>query len=249
MGPRFLDRRAKESGKQDVTYLPQPPAPPEVAPPAQQPAPDTFYVPGHWVWNGERYAWQAGYWAKVQPGYVWVAGHYRWSPTGYIYIPGYWDLAVSRRGVLYAPVVITPSVVTVGFVYTPAYAVHDTILVDTLWVRPCHCHYYYGDYYGDRYHDWGFESCVVYNQRHYDSIIVYERWDHRSDPTWFDVAFGSTTIAMPIRKCGRHAPWSKRGSPRAAAASSLRSSRRRHGSPPPGDRNSWSSMNAVATRR
>src|SRR5438132_1373408 len=82
-------------------------------------SPDTFFVPGHWVWNGERYAWQAGYWARVQPGYVWVAAHHRWTPSGYVYIPGYWDLAVSRRGVLYAPVVIDPNVVTVGYVYTP----------------------------------------------------------------------------------------------------------------------------------
>ncbi len=184
----FWTGAAKESGKQEVTYLPQPPAPPEVAPPAQpQTSPDTFYVPGHWVWNGERYAWQAGYWAKVQPGYVWVSGHYRWAPSGYIYIPGYWDLAVTRRGVLYAPVIITPGAVTVGFVYTPSYAVPETVVVDTLWVRPCRCHYYYGDYYEDRYHDCGFESCVVYNQRHYDCIIVYERWDHRSDPAWIDI--------------------------------------------------------------
>jgi hypothetical protein len=185
--PGFWTAAGKESGKQDVTYLPQPPAPPEVAPPAKPPAEDTFYVPGHWVWNGDRYAWQAGYWARVQPGYVWVAGHYRWSPSGYIYIPGYWDLAVSHRGVLYAPVVITPSVVTVGFVYTPCYAVQETVVVDTLWVRPCCCHYYYGDYYGDVYHERGFESVVVYNERHYDCIIVYERWDHRREPDWYDV--------------------------------------------------------------
>jgi len=42
------------------------------------------------------------------PGYVWISAHYRWTPSGYLYIPGYWDLAVKRRGVLYAPVVIDP---------------------------------------------------------------------------------------------------------------------------------------------
>ncbi len=58
-------------------------------------------------------------------------------------------------------------------------------MVDCFFVRPCRSgHYYYGDYYGDRYHDYGYESVVVYNRRHYDSIIVYERWDHRDDPRW-----------------------------------------------------------------
>jgi hypothetical protein len=144
-------------------------------------------VPGAWVWNGRTYAWRAGYWARVQPGYVWIPDHYRWTPSGYVYIPGYWDLAVSKRGLLYAPVYISPSVVVVGYNYTPAYAVRDTIVVDALFVRPTTCHYYFGDYYEVRYRDLGFESCVVYSQRNYDSIIVYERYERRSDPTWFTV--------------------------------------------------------------
>ena len=74
--------------------------------------PDSFFVPGHWVWNGTGYAWRAGYWARVQPGYVWVAAHYRWTPGGYVFIPGYWDLAVASRGVMYAPIIVDPAVVT-----------------------------------------------------------------------------------------------------------------------------------------
>ena len=143
-------------------------------------------MPGSYVWDGTRYLWKAGYWAGVQPGYVWVEAHYRWTPSGYVFIPGYWDLAVSRRGILYAPVYINPGVVRVGFVYTPAYAVRDTVVLDSLWVRPCYCHYYFGDYYNAGYRDYGFESCVVYSQRRYDSIFVYERWDRRADPRWYD---------------------------------------------------------------
>jgi hypothetical protein len=170
-----------------VTYLPQPPAPPQVSPPGAQPAPDTFYVPGSWVWNGNQYAWRAGYWARVQPGYVWVAAHYRWTPTGYVYIPGYWDLAVADRGFLYAPVYISPAVVTVGFVYTPAYCVSDTVVVDALFVRPCCCHYYFGDYYGPAYADGGFVSCAVYSRSHYDGIFVYAAYEHRDEPNWVNV--------------------------------------------------------------
>jgi hypothetical protein len=177
----------KENATQEVTYLPEPPKTPETAPPGPAPNPDTFYVPGTWVWNGAAYVWRAGYWARVQPGYVWVPAHYRWTPTGYVYIPGYWDLAVSRRGTLYAPVYITPAVVTVGFTYTPVYAVSDTVVVDALFVRPAYCHYYFGDYYGPAYVAGGYESVVVYSGRRYDSIIVYETWAHRSEPAWLSV--------------------------------------------------------------
>jgi hypothetical protein len=183
----WADNPKDEAAAQQVTYLPQPPAPPQVAPPGESPGPDTFYVPGHWVWNGVQYAWQAGYWARIQPGYVWIPGHYRWTPGGYIYIAGYWDLAVADRGVMYAPVYITPSVVTVGFVYTPAYVVSDTIVVDALFVRPGCCHYYFGDYYGPAYREYGFETCVVYSRSHYDAVFVYAAYEHRDEPSWINV--------------------------------------------------------------
>jgi hypothetical protein len=178
---------AEAAEAQSVTYLPAPPAPPLVAPPGPQPVPDSFYVPGTWVWSGDTYAWRAGYWARVQPGYVWVAAHYRWTPGGYIYIGGYWDLAVARRGVLFAPVVISPSVVRVGFVYTPAYVVSNTIVMDSLFVRTSTCHYYFGDYYEPRYRTIGFESAVVYSQRSYDPIVVYHVYEHREDPTFISL--------------------------------------------------------------
>ena len=187
--PGFWTAAAEQQDTKEVAYLPQPPEPPEVAPPGRAPAADCFYVPGSWVWNpaGGTYAWRAGYWARVQPGYVWVPDHYRWAPSGYVFIPGYWDLAVSRRGVLYAPVVIDPAVVTTSFYYTPAYAVTDTVVIDALFVRPVYAHYYFGDYYGPAYATMGYESVVVYGGRRYDSIIVYETWAHRSQPNWYSV--------------------------------------------------------------
>jgi hypothetical protein len=182
--PGFWAEAPQAAEKHDVTYLPKPPDPPETAAPAAPPNPDSFYVPAGYVWTGERYAWRAGYWARVEPGYVWVPGHFRWTPYGYVYIAGYWDLAVARRGVIYAPVVIDPDVVTVGFVYTPCYVVPSVVVVDAFFVRPCYCHYYYGDYYEACYRERGFECAIVYSRRHYDSVIVYERWEHRSDPRW-----------------------------------------------------------------
>src|SRR5262249_23192800 len=132
-----------EAPVNNVTYYPEPPAPPVVAPPGAPPAADSFYVPGYYVWAEGRYHCRAGYGARVQPGYVWVGATYRWPPGGYVFIPGYWDVAVARRGVLYAPVVVNRGVVGVSFVYTPAYAVPDTLVLDTLFVRPACCHYYF----------------------------------------------------------------------------------------------------------
>ena len=175
---------ASKQDDQEVTYLPAPPAAPQMAAPVKPPSEDVFYVPGTWVWNGSTYAWRNPHWARIQPGYVWVPDHFRWTPAGYIHIVGYWDLPLKSRGILYAPVIISPSVVRVGFSYTPAYAVRDTIVVDAMFIRPTTCHYYFGDYYEPSYRTLGYESCVVYSSRNYDSIIVYERYERRRDPTW-----------------------------------------------------------------
>jgi hypothetical protein len=194
----WTTKTAQSDGNHQLTYMPAPPAPPNTAPPGQPPNPDSFYVPGSYVWhdagyvvvNGSQvyqqagYVWTAGYWAHVQPGYVWVAAHYRWTPSGYIYIPGYWDLALSRRGVLYAPVYVNTVVVGPGYVYTPAYAVPPAVVIDAFWVRPCYCHYYFGDYYGPVYAGYGFESCVIYSRRCYDPIFVYAVYEHRAEPRW-----------------------------------------------------------------
>jgi hypothetical protein len=184
--PGFWTGAKEKQEEQQMTYLAQPPELPKVAPPGKPPTEESFYVPGIWVWNGTGYAWRAGYWAKVQPGWTWTPDHYRWTPSGYVFIAGYWDLAVSKRGILYAPVYVSPAV-RVSYTYTPAYAVRDTIIVDTLFVQPATCHYYFGDYYEVRYQERGYQSCVVYSQTRYDSIVVYERYERRRDPAWFSV--------------------------------------------------------------
>lgn len=171
---------------QNVTYFPQPPATPQVAPPPPQAA-DEFYVPGYWAWHGDRYVWRAGYSARVRPGYVFVASHYQWTPSGYVFIPGYWDYAIAQRGLLYAPVVIDPVVVGPTFVYTPRYAVTDTLVIDAFFVRTSHRHYYFGDYFSPAYVQLGFEPVVVYSRRCYEPIIVYSQWECRHTPRWLEV--------------------------------------------------------------
>jgi hypothetical protein len=197
----WTDAPKQDAPTQEVTYLPAPPEAPNVAPGAP-PAANTFYIPGHHVWIAAKndWGWQAGFWTKIQPGYVWVAAHYQWTPSGYIYIAGYWDLAMNRRGVLYAPVYVDTAVVDATYVYTPAYAVPETVVVDAMFVRPCCCHYYYGDYYEVRYRECGYTSCVVYSQTHYDGVIVYETtYVHREEPRWLSIQidFGSRREREP----------------------------------------------------
>src|SRR5439155_24364033 len=62
--------------------------------------------------------------------------------------------------------------------------VRDTIVVDSLFVRPSFCHYYFGAYYGSTYVSLGFTSCYTYSRSRYDSIIVYERYRYRDVPNW-----------------------------------------------------------------
>jgi hypothetical protein len=197
----WTQANAGADGNHQMTYYPAPPAPPNTAAPGEPPSAESFYVPGQWVWhdsgyvvvNGAQvyreagYGWVAGYWGRVQPGYVWVAAHYRWTPSGYVYIPGYWDLAIDQRGFLYAPVYVDTAVVGPTFVYTPAYVVPHTVIIDAFWVRPCYCHYYFGDYYGVVYTNYGFESCVVYSRRCYDPIFVYAVYEHRAEPRWVSI--------------------------------------------------------------
>ena len=187
--PGFWTSAAPQSpGKvQEVTYYPAPPAPPNVAPPGDPPAADMFYVPGYWQWSGTHYVWRAGYWMRVRSGLVYIPAHYRWTPTGYVFITGYWDYALPRRGVIYAPVVVSADVVPATYVYTPAYAVADTLVLDAMFVRPAYGCYYFGDYYGPAYADRGFVTTVVYSRTYYEPIVVYQRWEYRENPRWFEV--------------------------------------------------------------
>ncbi len=197
----FWTNTAEGQPAAQVTYLPEPPAPPNLAPPGEAPAADQFYVPGYWLYVGDRYAWRAGYWTRSRPGHVYVSSHYRWSPYGHVFVAGYWDYHVAGRGVLYAPVHINYVAVGPRFVYTPYYAVHNSVVVDFLFVRAGHGHYYFGDYYGPRYATLGFECGYAYGRRHYDPIVAYRRWEHRDQPRWIDAR-----VSLTIERSAGRAP-------------------------------------------
>ncbi|MBS2030100.1 MAG: YXWGXW repeat-containing protein [Deltaproteobacteria bacterium] len=100
----FFEGHWRPVDQPDATVVYQPPAPPvnevvvEAAPPppveeVQPPMPfaNAYFVPGHWWWNGYRYAWIAGRWTARPAGYVWEAARWEHRPDGrWGWRPGYW---------------------------------------------------------------------------------------------------------------------------------------------------------------
>ncbi|MCS7021246.1 MAG: hypothetical protein NZU63_05400 [Gemmataceae bacterium] len=184
----------------DIQYLPEPPADIEVGPSIPAPTATSFYVPGCWVWRG-RYVWRPGFWWEFRPGWVWVPAHYRWTPLGWVFVPGFWDYPLAARGILFAPVVIQPVLWRrPAFVYTPTYVISEPALFGALFVRRGWSCYFFGDYFGPRYLDWGFSAwCGRFGPRGgftigfgtgvawgYDPLWSYYSLAFRQQPAWFN---------------------------------------------------------------
>ena len=171
----------------EVDYLPEPPESIEAGPNIEATSADHTWLPGCWIWQQNRYAWRPGFWTPAHANWVWTPAHYQWAPRGYVYVDGYWDYAVQRRGVLFAPVSFNQSVYSRrGFSYTPSTVINLGVFANHLFVRPNYSHYYYGDYYGANYAKTGFYSSFSFNSgRHgYDPIYAHQRWNHRQDRDW-----------------------------------------------------------------
>ncbi|MCP4574978.1 MAG: hypothetical protein GY846_01635 [Deltaproteobacteria bacterium] len=170
-----------------TAYLPEPPESVEVGPNVSSPSRDYGWIPGCWVWVNGRYAWRPGYWSVMRPDWVWVPAHYLWTPRGYIFVGGYWDVAIARRGVLFAPVSFGIGVtLTHGFYFTPSFMIDLRVFSDCLFLRPRYHHYYFGDYYAAGYYQKGiFPWFSPHVRRHgYDPIYAHQRWQHRRDRNW-----------------------------------------------------------------
>jgi hypothetical protein len=59
---------------EDYVAVPFPPRPPPVEIVPAPPRPGAVWVDGTWTWEGDRYAWQPGYWSLPPEG----AAHTRW---------------------------------------------------------------------------------------------------------------------------------------------------------------------------
>ena len=170
---------------QEATYLPQPPQSIETGPTSNPPGVNYFWVSGHWHWVGTHFAWQPGYWAACQADWLWVPATYCWCPSGWVYVPGYWDYPLARIGLVFSPVYFSGPVA----VYRPSVCLDVGAFSVSLFCRPAYGHYYFGDYYDDRYvalgiHPWFYYSSPRFG---YDPLFVYYRWyhvDHMGEREW-----------------------------------------------------------------
>ncbi len=135
----------------ELNYLPVPPPSIDRGPSTPAPDAESMYSPGCWVYRESRYLWRPGFWVQYQPDWVWIPAHYVWSPAGYVFVEGYWDRPLARRGLLFAPVRINRVGLAADWTYTPSYVVQPDFLLGALFVRPAYGHYYFGDYFEERY--------------------------------------------------------------------------------------------------
>ena len=133
----------------ELTYWPHAPATLERGPSSLADSPDTFWVPGSWVYTEGDYQWRPGYWhPKEDENWVWVPERNVWTPRGTVHVNGHWDYALPVRGVLFAPMDFAAKkdrVVAAGF--TPTHVIDTQTILLHLFVRTDDGHYGFGDYY------------------------------------------------------------------------------------------------------
>ncbi len=163
----------------DIDYLPPPPESLEYGPSSPSPRPGNSWSPGCWVWQQSRYDWQPGYWVAPQTDWIWTPAHYTWTPRGHVYVPGYWDYALARRGVIFAPVYYAQPVYRQpSYHYAPATIIDIRVITTCLFVQASSQRYYFGDYYDARY-----------DARGYYPWHESRPSDHRYDPLYAQYRF------------------------------------------------------------
>ena len=167
-------------GTTQLTLLPHPPEGVEEAP-GPPPTPTRMYVSGVWVWKDDHFAWRPGQWVEQPAEWVWMPAHYIWTPSGFLFIDGYWDHPLAERGFLYAPVVFQTPLVNRRVVYIPSYVIRPNFLYTALFVRNVTKHYYFGDFFEDRYRQAGFVPWYDYRTSRVaiDPIFAHYRAYHR----------------------------------------------------------------------
>jgi WXXGXW repeat (2 copies) len=171
---------------QQVQYLPPPPPTIETGP--STPAPDAVstYVGGCWFYQG-RYLWRPGHWIAYRPGWVWIPAHYVWTPVGCCFVDGYWDHPLVERGILFAPVRFNLAVwLGARRPFVPGFVISSDFLMGALFIGPHTRHYYFGDYFEDRYAKLGFVAWADYHPRKgmFDPNFAYYRHLNAGEPGW-----------------------------------------------------------------
>lgn len=181
-GWQFVSGFWSDVARNEIDYLPAPPAPLETGPSSPSLGVGFQWAPGSWVWLTRRYAWQPGYWVAAQPHWVWTPAHYVWTPRGYVYVSAFWDYDVVDRGIVFAPVYYSSPVYRrPNYSYSPSITIDISFMLGNFFVHSGSHHYYYGDYYDDRYRSRGYEP---WYSRH-------DRYDRRQARYFSDPLYAS----------------------------------------------------------
>ncbi len=181
--------------QQQTEYLPAPPESLEMGPNIAAPDDEQFWVPGCWVYRNSRYLWRPGYWTGWQAGWVWNPAYYVWSPAGYIYVDGFWDYSLRRRGLAFAPCYFGGWSwglgawgwrFGLGLSYQPWVCLDSDYLTDSLFCRIGFGGYYFGDYYGLRWWNYGYRPWFgCYGYRLYCPLYNYHQCFYQNrNPQW-----------------------------------------------------------------
>ncbi len=173
--------------QQDLQYVPMPPPSVDQGPSGPAPDDDSTYVPGCWVYRQSRFLWRPGFWTGYRPGWVWMPAHYIWTPSGCLFVEGYWDHPFEARGLLFAPVRLAARLLgRQRWAFTPNYVVQPDFLIGALFVNPSACHYYFGDYFDQRYTRAGFVPWIDYRigRSVYDPNFNYYRLGFANQGGW-----------------------------------------------------------------
>lgn len=167
---------------QELVYRPELPDSLEQGPTSPSPGDDHFYVPGCWHFTTTGYRWQPGYWHESYDNWIWVPARWAWTPRGVVFINGYWDYRLPQRGFVFAPVYFTHTVWSQPrFVYRPSIVLNINTVFNHLFVRPGYRHYYFGDYYGDRYARYNIQPAYQWHTRRggYDPLMSFYTASYR----------------------------------------------------------------------
>jgi hypothetical protein len=178
--PGFWTPIAEET----ITYYDPPPETLEEGPTSTAPGDNYFWTPGVWTYYDTGYRWRPGYWAVSQPNWIWIPDRWVWTPSGAVFIPGFWDYTLATRGCAFSPVYISQTVYAQpNFYWRPRFALNTAAMLVNFWVRPNYCHYYFGNYYGGNYGQWGYTPMASYWGRSggwgWDPIIAYNQAYYR----------------------------------------------------------------------
>ncbi len=63
--------------------------------PPPPPAPDAYWISGHWKWESAQYPWVGGQWERTRVGEVFVRAHWVSEASAWVFQPGHWAKIVA----------------------------------------------------------------------------------------------------------------------------------------------------------